>query len=629
MMENGMSKVSLAFTRKDVFSRAKMEELMKKRFFYAPAFGIYGGIGGLYDYGPPGCALQANLVHLWRSHFILEECMLEVDCTALTPHDVLKASGHVDRFTDYMVRDTVSGDVYRADHLLAAFLEKKKQAQDMDAEEHDEIDHVLAQVDNYGEDDLNGLFARFGVRSDLGNALTPVQRFNLMFATSIGPAGNVAGFLRPETAQGQFVNFRKLLECNNDRMPFASAMIGKSFRNEISPRSGLLRVREFLMAEIEHYVHPERKQHVRFPEVASVQLNLLSSKTQEAGSGALQCCMVGDAVASGLVNNETLGYFLARTALFLWKVGVDPERLRFRQHMRNEMAHYASDCWDAEILTSYGWIECVGCADRACYDLTQHTKATGESLTARERLEPPRRVRTVKFALDKRALGLAFKAAAKDIAAVLEALEGPEAELLQTRAVDGKLIVSCGSLVHHVPLEMARLEQVDEVQHVLEYVPAVIEPSFGIGRIIYALLEHSFWTRDGDEQRCVLSLPPVIAPIKCLVAPLSAQPELSVLTQRLVRDLRRRGISCQLDESSTSIGKRYARNDEVGVPFAATLDFQSLRDATATVRERDSTQQIRVSIARVADLIGELVEGHVTWPEAVEHNGGLFVAQHL
>jgi glycyl-tRNA synthetase len=181
-----------------------------------------------------------------------------------------------------------------------------------------------------------------------GDLEDPVA-FNLMFQTQIGPSSGSVGFLRPETAQGQFVNFAKLLEFNNQQMPFASASIGKSFRNEISPRAGLLRVREFLMAEIEHFVDPDGgKKHPRFSEIANVELELLAGEVQLSGKTNTTRMKIGDAVAKKVVNNETLGYFLARIHLFLKAIGVDQSKVRFRQHMANEMAHYAADCWSVK-----------------------------------------------------------------------------------------------------------------------------------------------------------------------------------------------------------------------------------------------------------------------------------------
>ena len=174
-------------------------------------------------------------------------------------------------------------------------------------------------------------------------------------------------------------------------MPFASASIGKSYRNEISPRSGLLRVREFLMAEIEHYVDPLDKKHPRFPEVADkVSFKFLPRAIQMSGETTTVEKTIGEAVEEGMVDNETLGYFLARIYLFLKELGIGQEKVRFRQHMANEMAHYAADCWDAELLTSYGWIECVGCADRSAYDLTVHSDMTGKRRVVKEILESPK-----------------------------------------------------------------------------------------------------------------------------------------------------------------------------------------------------------------------------------------------
>ena len=602
------------------FNRVKLEELLKKRFFYAPAFSIYGGVAGLYDYGPPGCALQANILNLWRQHFVLEEQMLEVDTTVMTPHDVLKTSGHVDRFTDYMVKDLKTGDFFRADHLLEAAVERRLADAKTSAEEKAECETILAKIDGYGLEDLQSLLRRFQPLSEAGNELGPVVRFNLMFGTEIGPTGALRGFLRPETAQGQFTNFKRLLEYNNDRMPFASAQIGKSFRNEISPRSGLLRVREFTMAEIEHYVHPERKSHPRFHEVAHMEFNFLPRTVQQEGSSQSVRMAIGAAVASGLVNNETLGYYLARTGLFLLTIGIKEDSLRFRQHMANEMAHYASDCWDAEIQSSYGWVECVGCADRACFDLSQHSAVTGERLVARERLATPVTVNVRKLEIDRATIGKTFKADAKAICAVLDSLT-EEAD--QKAMVEAHRVVLADGREFALPAGTVHLVEVVEVRHVEEYIPSVIEPSFGIGRIMYSLLEHAYWSRAGDEQRSVLSLPACVAPTKVLLAPLSPHDSFRPFMIEAAAALRASPtpLAFTTDESSTSIGKRYARNDEIGVPFAVTIDFQTVQDQTVTLRERDSTQQVRLPISQLASVLADLVERRAQWDEIAARFG--------
>ena len=202
-------------------------------------------------------------------------------------------------------------------------------------------------------------------------------------------------------------------------MPFASAQIGRSFRNEISPRAGLLRVREFTMAEIEHFVDPQDKRHEKFSQVRNVRLRVLPRDTQAAGRTDLTSITVGEAVETGVIANETLGYFVARIAQFLLRIGIDPHRLRFRQHMANEMAHYATDCWDAEIESSVGWTECVGCADRAAYDLSVHAARTGRPLVVRQALKEPIVTEQELPEFNNKALGKTF---GRDLKAVTQAV---------------------------------------------------------------------------------------------------------------------------------------------------------------------------------------------------------------
>lgn len=238
-----------------------------------------------------------------------------------------------------------------------------------------------AKAGDMTREQLTEAFARYNIKApETGNDLEPPFKFNLMFKTSIGPTGQLPGYLRPETAQGIFVNFKRLLDYNGGKLPFAAAQIGNAYRNEIAPRSGLLRVREFTMAEIEHFVNPKEKNTHKFASVADLKLNLLSANAQK-GAGEIITITLGEAVSQKMIANETLGYFLGRTQLFLVTAGVKPDKLRFRQHQDNEMAHYANDCWDAEIFTSYGWIECVGHADRGDFDLSRHSEISGIHFT--------------------------------------------------------------------------------------------------------------------------------------------------------------------------------------------------------------------------------------------------------
>lgn len=520
-----------------------LESMLRRRMFYTPSFEIYGGVGGLYDYGPPGCALQANIVDTWRKHFILEEDMLEVDCTVLTPHEVLKTSGHVEKFADWMCKDPKNGDIMRADHFVEAVLEarlkgdKEARGQKVEEKEQDpkkkkkksakseavklddavvqEYEEVLAKIDNYDGPALGELIKKYDLKNPETDVLpTEPVAFNLMFQTSIGPSSNLAGYLRPETAQGQFLNFAKLLEFNQSGMPFASASIGKSYRNEISPRAGLLRVREFLMAEIEHFVDPEGgKKHPRFQEVEHIELVLLDKDTQLSGKTTTRKLTIGEAVKTGLVDNETLGYFLARIHLFLEKIGVDMSKMRFRQHMANEMAHYACDCWDAELFTSSGWVECVGCADRSAYDLTVHANKTGAPLVVRESLAEPLVIEEWQVIIDKKKFGPLFKKDAKLVETALLANNQEQLEKLSKELADaGKFTLDVEGIANNkaeITQDSVKIEFRKRIENTREFTPNVIEPSFGIGRILYSLIEHNFWTRasdGGDESRGVSHL---------------------------------------------------------------------------------------------------------------------------
>lgn len=464
--------------------------------------------------------------------------MLEVDCTLVTPAAVFKTSGHVDKFVDWMCKDPKSGEIFRADHLVEQVLKarlkgdkdargealeadatkdvkRKTTVKDTKAVKLDdavvkEYEETLAKIDNYGGEELGHLIEKFNIKGPATGAhLDPPRAFNLMFPLAIGPSASAPnGYLRPETAQGQFLNFQKLLEFNQQTMPFASASIGKSFRNEISPRSGLLRVREFLMAEIEHFVDPESgKKHPRFAEVKDTKMALLSRSVQLEGKTQAEELTIGEAVASKLVDNETLGYFLARIQIFLLRLGVDSKKLRFRQHLTNEMAHYAVDCWDAELYTSYGWIECVGCADRSAHDLTVHRNKTGAPLCVREARTTPLRSEKYQVEIDQKKFGPRFKKDAKAIEQAVEALGQDMREKMSlTLKNEGKITVDVPEVGHgqiELDKDLMKIEKRTRMEHIREYTPNVIEPSFGIGRILYSLIEHVYWSRPGDKTRGV------------------------------------------------------------------------------------------------------------------------------
>ncbi|RNE96409.1 putative glycyl tRNA synthetase [Trypanosoma rangeli] len=589
--------------------RAEFEDTCRRRFFFGLAFDPYGGAAGLYDMGPPLCAMKANLLAHWRQHFVLEENMCEVDTTCLTPAEVFKASGHVLRFNDVMVRDTVTGECIRADKLLEEYCEAQlKDTVALPDARRQELQTLRNTAGGMTPAEIQAAVAHHQITSPKGHALSEPFPFNLMFATNIGPEGDRVGYMRPELAQGIILNFKRLLDSGNaQRMPFAGACIGTAFRNEIAPRAALLRVREFTLAEIEHFVNPNDKHHDKFAAVKDTEFWAWSRELQAANAEPV-CITVGNAVAQQIIDNETLGYFIARTALFLTAVGV--RFVRFRQHQRNEMAHYAQDCWDAELLTSYGWVECVGIADRSAYDLTQHSAASKKDLFAREEFTEPRTERQLQRKLQKGAIGKAFGRNAGEVMAYLTA--APEAacvELGERLASSGSAeITTASGFTATLRPGMVQFDYKEVKVTGRNYIPSVIEPSFGVGRILYALLEQSYWVRRDEsaknEKRAVFSLRPVIAPQKVAVLPLLVKPELTAAVEGIRSELVLRGISTRTDDSGASIGKKYARVDELGIPFCVTCDFEA--DGCVTLRERDSARQVRIPLAKVADVVAAL-----------------------
>eukprot|EP00331_Platyophrya_macrostoma_P032449 CAMPEP_0176458138 /NCGR_PEP_ID=MMETSP0127-20121128/32406_1 /TAXON_ID=938130 /ORGANISM="Platyophrya macrostoma, Strain WH" /LENGTH=634 /DNA_ID=CAMNT_0017848633 /DNA_START=45 /DNA_END=1949 /DNA_ORIENTATION=+ len=611
------------FSKEALAAKKKpFEELMKRRFYYAPAFHIYGGVAGLYDYGPAGCAIKNSLEQLWREHFIIEDDLLELALTNLTPHDVLKTSGHVDKFSDYMVKDVKSGACYRADKIIEEVLEKQleKEKDKMTEEQRKVIAETIQKAGNFHAPEINQCIKQFNIRNpETGNELSEAYPFNLMFGTDIGPTGTVKGFLRPETAQGIFVNFRKMLDYNGGRLPFGGATIGIGFRNEIAPRSGLLRVREFQLAEIEYFVDPENKNHPKFSKYADIKMPLYSAEIQNANGEPRTDLTIGEAVAQKIVNNETLAYFLVRTFLFLKRCGLEETGIRFRQHLKTEMAHYASDCWDAEVLTSYGWIEVVGHADRACYDLTCHANATKQEMVAARKFSKPTLVKTIKTNLNKAAIGKSeYKSHFKAIVDYVEALSDDKKKEIQEKLQSTNEYVAILSDALTVKFTKEILSFEEKEQNVMEqkFTPHVIEPAFGLGRILYCIFEHRFRMR--NERRTYLSLPAKLAAYKASILPVISHADFAPIIQKITSNLKRFGISSKVDDGGSSIGKRYSRTDELGIPFAITIDQQTLTDHSVTLREVDTLLQVRIKIDEVHQVVRDLVECEITWKDVTE-----------
>jgi glycyl-tRNA synthetase len=572
----------------------KIEQILKSRFFMSQTAQIYGGAAGLYDMGPVLFGMKQNFFTEWRRHFVYYDRLFEIDTSILLPYPVLKASGHVDKFCDILLCDETNGTSYRADHYISQILESKKQTED--------IIRDLKNVDCMTCKEIDDCIKKYNIKTPEGNNFSPAMKFNLMFETNLGYKTGQSIFLRPETAQGQFLNFKKLYEFNNKKIPFGSATIGKAFRNEISPRSGLIRTREFEQAEIEYFVSPSKKDCEKFSTVNHLQL-LLCYDDKEVKMN------LGEAVKESIIDNESLGYFIGRTYLFLINIGIDSTLIRFRQHKADEMAHYAKDCWDCELYSSYGWIECVGIADRSAYDLTCHSQASGVDLSYSEKLENPEIIEEWKVIVDKNKW---IKILKRDYENFKNEVENFPSRFIE----DNKIQKDDKYFVKHIYLGKGyeiECQYVTTINYEKKVIPDVIEPSFGVGRILYILIEHSFYVRECG--RSVLKLKPRISPTKCVISYLMWKDEYMSDIEDIKTKLYDRNIVVEINDRSCSIGKKYASCDELGIPFFVTFDVESLTDKKVTLRERDSMEQVRLDISKVSFYIEELVYERISWEQ--------------
>ena len=543
---------------------ARLTGMLKRRGVILPAFEIHGGAAGLYDFGPVGGRLRNRVNQTWIDHWQSLGNIVEISCPTVTPYSVLEASGHVGEFSDYLAECKGCEVPSRADHLVEEF-------------------HPSAE--SLSRDELTDLFTTHNpiCPSCGASSWGPIEAQNLMFNTKIGAGSSGRqAFLRPETAQGMFTSFTSIYRHFRERLPFGAIQTGKGYRNEISPRQGMIRLREFNMAELEYFIDPEIEPQHDFS-MWSDSVKLIPDDSGEIES------TFAEAVANGTIRHSTVGYFMAWTMDFLTKGGINPEHLRFRQHESNEMAHYAQDCWDAEILGSYGWVECVGIAHRGCYDLTAHEEATGQKLRAWRTFSEPKLVEIDGWTIDGAKAGPAFRSLAGRVKETIEDLPA-DSDFPMALEIDGQ---SVEVLSEHVK-RVQRSENVNGEW----FVPHVVEPAFGIDRIIWHLLDHCYVeTEKSGESYTLLSLPELVSPVDVTVLPLFEKDGMGTLAQSIHRDLcGRRNVFSSYDASG-SIGRRYARADEIGVPWCITVDHDSLVDNSVTLRSRDSGEQTRVLIS--------------------------------
>jgi glycyl-tRNA synthetase len=485
-------------------------ELALKRNLLMPSNEIYGHTAGFYDYGVVGAAMKRKIENAWREIFLWRDGFFEIESAIVLPEKVLKASGHVDNFGDPMVQCRKCKTRQRADKLIEEALK------------------VNAAVMKPAE--MDALIREKGIKCKCGGEFDAVVWFNLMFATEVGAGGKDKAYLRPETAQGIFVDFPRIYRALGAKLPLGVGQIGKSFRNEIAPRQALMRLREFTQMELEYFFNPAEAKHPNFAKVAKQKVRVLSASAQKAGESGAKEYTCAELVEKNIAPNEIVAYFMARTFSFYEAVGLRRDKFWFRQLLPNEMPHYSKGNFDIEVETSYGNIELMGLAYRTDFDLASHGKASSQDLS-----------------------------------------------------------------VH--------------IEGVGRVLPHVVEPSFGVDRLFWALLEHSYRQGGGAEKRDWewFDFPPLIAPFDACVFPLMKKEGLDEKAHAVADELRHEGLSIFYDESG-SIGKRYARADEIGVPYCITVDYESKEKNVVTIRYRnDGKQDKEVPIKGLGEKIRQLV----------------------
>jgi glycyl-tRNA synthetase len=496
-------------------------ELALKRSFFFPSNEPYGGAGGFYEYGPVGVLIKHKIENLWREMFIKSEGFHEVETSIVTPEPVLVASGHVSSFADPVVECVKCRTRVRADTL---------------AEEN----HYSMHGEKWDGklESLDRVIGDKGIKcprcqGEFGKA----YMFNLMFQTGIG-GERTAAYCRPETAQGIFTAFPRIFRNHGTKLPMAVGQIGRSFRNEISPRKGLVRMREFTQMELEYFFSPAAPGFDGFSRVKDYKMTMKVD-------GKLREMSAEEVVKEKLAANEIMAYFLARQWEFYRRAGVDTKRIALRVLGPAEVPHYSKGNIDMEIETSFGTIETTGNAYRTDFDLSQHAKQSGSDLSV------------------------------------------------------------------FIESEKKKV------------VPHVFELSMGVDRTFYAILEHCYRPKDEKDEAGNWKLgtgkdwewfdfPAVIAPYHVAVFPLMTKDGLDEKAVEISSMLRERGFDV-LYSFSGSIGRRYARADEIGIPYALTVDYDSLKDGTVTIRYRNDGKQERIKISDAESVLRQrMKDGKVT-----------------
>ena len=515
-----------------------LSALCKRRGFIYHSSEIYGGMPGFWDYGPLGCELKANVKQAWWQFTVRgRQDVAGLDATIIMHPKIWKASGHLDTFSDPMTMCKDCKKLMRSDQIKDIYADQKKKPQPKIA----------------GSD----FFCPY-----CGGELTEPKPFNLMFKTVVGPIddpSNVA-YLRPETAQAIFAQFQNVTSTSRMAVPYGIAQMGKSFRNEVTPRNYTFRSREFEQMELEFFIRPDEAVEILYGHVVTLADNPdLSGPTQDDWGWEVWH-----------------KYWVEQRKKFLNAVGLPTERFVEYWQKPDELAHYARACVDIEYDFPFGRQELEGIAARSDFDLTQHQKWSGESQMVFD--DPLKQAA-------KKMDDAARKAFIEKVQAdwVKRGKDAAAAEKFCLALFDGK------------------------------YVPHVIEPSAGVDRLMLALLceayeEQKLTDEKGKEDvRTVLHFSPKVAPIKVAIFPLIKKDEAQDKIAREIFTKLQKKVNCMWDVSG-AIGRRYRRQDEAGTPWCITVDAQTVEDGTFTVRERDSMEQKRMTYGEFLAMMYDALE---------------------
>jgi glycyl-tRNA synthetase len=427
-----------------------------------------------------------------------------------------------------------------------------------------------------------------------------------MFKTNIGAYGDITGYGRPEAAQGIFTDFKRVYETSREKLPIGVAQVGTVMRNEISPRQGPLRLREFTIMEMEMFFDPSESHCEFLNRVKDIELPLLLTKEREVGGSNLTRVKATEATAKGYVKTEWSAYFMALSILFAKKLGVPYEKQRFEEKLPAERAHYSAQTFDHQIfLDRWGWVEIAGHAYRTDFDLNAHIKHSGIDLSIFKPYPQPIEKKVTVVVPNGSALGPILR---EKTGTIVTALSSANPEELKNSFEKSGYVEIEGFKI--LPSQV-KFEQRTIRESGRRVVPHVVEPSYGAERIVYSTLEYAYTRAEG---RVVLRLPRLLAPMQVMVFPLMPKDGLSEVALEVTDFLTKHDLDVDYDESGT-IGRRYARADEIGVPISVTVDYQPQKDETVTLRDRDTRDQVRTNWRSMPDLTKKFLHSELAFDQ--------------